>query len=81
MFAFPSDIVDEGYDVALDRIRNRAGVSGLTLAALYHAARDIFPHNPRRRVGFIQGGFTVLHARAGSLRPASPAAHAGRAAR
>jgi hypothetical protein len=37
----------------LENLRERAGISSITLAAAYHTARDIFPHNPRRRVGFL----------------------------
>ena len=33
-----------------------AGIAGVSLAAVYHHARDIFPHNPVRRVRFLEGG-------------------------
>jgi hypothetical protein len=56
MFAFATDAQDEGIDVVLGRLSERAGVSGVTLAAVYHHGRDIFPHNPVRRVRFLEGG-------------------------
>ena len=40
----------------LDNIGGRAGLSGITMAAAYHHGRDIFPHNPRRKVHFLEGG-------------------------
>src|SRR5690348_4587804 len=43
-------------DVVLDNIGGRAGLSGVTMAAAYHHGRDIFPHNPRRKVHFLEGG-------------------------
>src|SRR4029077_6817626 len=29
---------------------------GVTMAAAYHHGRDIFPHNPQRKVAFLEGG-------------------------
>src|SRR5262245_38074569 len=40
----------------LDNVSGRAGLGGVTLAAAYHHGRDIFPHNPRRKVHFLEGG-------------------------
>ena len=40
----------------LDNVSQRAGVGGITLAAAYHHGRDIFPHNPARKVHFLEGG-------------------------
>ena len=51
MFAFASDLVDEGMATVLDNVAGRAGLGGITMAAAYHHGRDIFPHNPRRKVG------------------------------
>jgi hypothetical protein len=41
---------------ALDNISGRAGLGGVTMAAAYHHGRDIFPHNPIRKVHFLEGG-------------------------
>lgn len=56
MFAFATDFHDEGLDLALGRLSDRAGVDGVTVAAVYHHGRDIFPHSPKRRVRFLEGG-------------------------
>jgi len=48
--------MDEGMAVALDNISGRAGLSGVTMGAAYHHGRDIFPHNPVRKVHFLEGG-------------------------
>ena len=70
LFAFPSDLADEGPAGVLDAAADRAGVDGLVLAAAYHAARDLYPHNPRGRVRALEPG--VVH-----FRP-EPARWAGR---
>jgi hypothetical protein len=56
IFAFASDLQGEGVDAVLDNVQQRAGLDGITVAAVYHAARDLFPHNPSRRVGFLEAG-------------------------
>jgi hypothetical protein len=55
LFAFASDLVDEGIATVLDNVAGRAGVGGVTMAAAYHQGRDIFPHNPTRKVHFLEG--------------------------
>jgi hypothetical protein len=40
----------------LNNVAERAGAGGITLAAAYHHGRDIFPHNPVRKVQFLDGG-------------------------
>jgi hypothetical protein len=55
LFAFATDLVDEGMASVLDNVAGRAGVGGITLAAAYHQGRDIFPHNPARKVHFLEG--------------------------
>ena len=55
-FAFATDLVDEGMAAVLDNVAGRAGLSGITMAAAYHHGRDIFPHNPKRKVHFLEGG-------------------------
>src|SRR5688572_16547154 len=56
LFAFATDLLGEGIDRVLDNVERRAGAGGLTLATVYHAGRDLFPHNPQRRVRFLEGG-------------------------
>jgi hypothetical protein len=54
--AFVGDLVDEGIEAVLDNVQHRAGLGGVAVAAVYHAARDLFPHNPRRKLGYLLGG-------------------------
>jgi len=56
---FARDLIDEGFPTVLDRLRD-AGLSGVVLAGVYHHARDIFPHDPLRKVGFHDGGRTYF---------------------
>ena len=39
----------------LDNAADRGGLDGITMAAAYHQGRDIFPHNPARKVHFLEG--------------------------
>ena len=56
MLAFATDLHDEGIATVLNNVQNRAGVDGLTMAVAYHDARDLFPHNPVRKVRYLEGG-------------------------
>jgi hypothetical protein len=56
MLAFATDLYDEGFDTVLRNVQERAGVGGLTMAVAYHDARDLFPHNPTRKVRYLEGG-------------------------
>jgi hypothetical protein len=56
IFAFVTDVRDEGPDTVLDNVQHRAGLGGLTVATAYHEGRDIFPHNPVRKVRFLESG-------------------------
>lgn len=56
IFAFATDLADEGVGPVLDAIGERGGAGGVTVAASYHHGRDIFPHNPVRKVRFLEGG-------------------------
>ena len=72
MLAFATDLNDEGIDAVLDNVQERAGLGGLTLAASYHDARDLFPHNPVRKVRYLEGGavfFRLDESRYEGLRP------------
>jgi hypothetical protein len=72
MFAFATDLADEGIGFVLDNVQHRAGVDELTLAVAYHDARDIFPHSPSRKVRYLEGGavfFRPDDSRYGGLRP------------
>jgi hypothetical protein len=72
MLAFATDLRDEDTATVLDNIEGRAGVDGLTMAVAYHDARDLFPHNPVRKVRYLEGGaafFPPDLVRYGRLRP------------
>jgi hypothetical protein len=56
LFAFATDLHDEGLDTVLGNLQDRAGVDGLTMAVAYHDARDLFPHNPVHKVRYLEGG-------------------------
>jgi hypothetical protein len=55
-FAFASDLADEGVETVLANLQERAGLDGITAAFTYHAARDVFPHNPHRKVHLQERG-------------------------
>jgi hypothetical protein len=55
-FAFAGDLADEGVETVLENVQERAGLTGISPAFVYHAARDMFPHNPRRKVDFLDRG-------------------------
>ena len=56
IFLFATDLHDEGLEAVLDNIQGRAGLDGVSLACAYHHARDVFPHNPVRKVRYLEGG-------------------------
>ncbi|MBA2357910.1 MAG: hypothetical protein H0V84_05720 [Actinobacteria bacterium] len=81
IFCFATDLADEGIATVLDNVEHRGGLGGVTVAAAYHEGRDVFPHNPVRRVRFLESGAVFFPTgqalRAARLQPpASEAAHA-----
>jgi len=71
IFAFATDLADEGVEPVLRNVQERGGLSGITPAFVYHAARDVFPHNPRRKVQLLDRGefwFRADHGRYQGLR-------------
>ena len=54
-FVFGTDLLGEGFDEVLDNLQARGGLDGVSLAATYHDARDVFPHNPRYHVHRHEG--------------------------
>jgi hypothetical protein len=72
IFCFATDLADEGIDTVLANVEERGGIGGVTVAAAYHEGRDLFPHNPVRKVRFLEGGAVFFEPRAvaaGRLRP------------
>jgi hypothetical protein len=58
VFVFPSDLVDEGPDQVLKRVRGW-GVDAVTIAVAYHQARDLTPHGRGRRLVYRDDGVFV----------------------
>ncbi|QMU74545.1 hypothetical protein GXW83_00850 [Streptacidiphilus sp. PB12-B1b] len=56
VLAFATDLLDEGADHFFGNLTERARVGGVTLASVYHQARDVFPHNPLRAVRYLEPG-------------------------
>ena len=56
LLAFATDLLDEGLETVAENVQERGGAGGITLAAAYHDARDVFPHNPKRVVYFQEPG-------------------------
>ncbi len=56
IFCFATDLADEGIEAVLDNVEHRGGLRGVTVAAAYHEGRDVFPHNPVRKVRFLESG-------------------------
>ncbi|MBC3843093.1 hypothetical protein GXW82_31590 [Streptacidiphilus sp. 4-A2] len=56
VLAFATDLLDEGADQFFGNLTERARVGGVTLASVYHQARDVFPHNPRSVVRYLEPG-------------------------
>jgi hypothetical protein len=59
-YLFAQDLHDEGIDPVLDRLQG-AGLNGAIMAAAYHHARDVFPHNPQHKVIYLEGGAVFFH--------------------
>jgi hypothetical protein len=59
--AFVADFLAEGPDVVAANIAERAGATGVSIAAAYHASRDVFPHDPRHRVRYSEPGTVLFH--------------------
>ncbi len=49
------DIVDEGYDTVFRRLKEHR-LTGISLATAYHAGKFLAPHNPKRKVVFLEDG-------------------------
>ena len=81
VYCLPADLLGEGAGRVVGTVRERAGVPGVTVAACYHASRDIYPHNPVYRVASLApGAFYAVDPAAypGPLRPAVSPSAAGR---
>jgi hypothetical protein len=64
IFCFATDLADEGVETVLDNVQHRGALGGVTVAAAYHEGRDLFPHNPKHKVRFLEGGAVFFEPRA-----------------
>ena len=55
MWTYLWDVVDEGYDVIIGRLKEH-GLTSISLATAYHAGKFLAPHNPKRKVVFPEDG-------------------------
>jgi hypothetical protein len=55
MWIYLWDLVDEGYDPILNRLREHK-LTSVSLATSYHAGKFLSPHNPKRKVVFLEDG-------------------------
>ncbi len=55
MWIYLWDLVDEGYDTVL-RTLSENRLTGISMATAYHAGRFLEPHDPKRKVVFLEDG-------------------------
>jgi hypothetical protein len=58
---FVEDFLAEGPEQVAANIAQRAGLDGVSIAAAYHASRDVFPHDPHHRVRYSEPGTVLFH--------------------
>jgi hypothetical protein len=61
-WTYPWDLADEGVDEALDQIKD-LGFDAIDLAANYHSIATLAPHNPERKVMYLESGAVFFPAR------------------
>ena len=55
MWTYLWDLVDEGYENVLTRLKDH-GLTSISIATAYHAGKFLAPHNPKRKVVFLEDG-------------------------
>jgi hypothetical protein len=55
MWIYLWDLVDEGYEPVLRKL-SEDRLTGISMATAYHAGKFLEPHNPRRKVVFLEDG-------------------------
>jgi hypothetical protein len=71
MWSYLWDLADEGYGSALNRMKDN-GLTCVSLACAYHAGKFLAPHNPKRKVVFLEDGtvyFTPTLSKYGRIKP------------
>ena len=71
MWSYLWDLADEGYAQAFARMKDN-GLTAVSLACAYHAGKFLAPHNPKRKVVFLEDGtvyFTPTPSQYGRIQP------------
>jgi hypothetical protein len=71
MWIYLWDIVDEGYDAVFQRLKDHR-LTSISLATAYHAGKFLAPHNPKRKVVFLEDGTVYFRPNAalyGKIKP------------
>lgn len=55
MWIYLWDLVDEGYEPVLRKLTENR-LTGISMATAYHAGKFLEPHNPKRKVVFLEDG-------------------------
>jgi hypothetical protein len=55
MWIYLWDIVDEGYDAVMTRLKEHR-LTSISMATAYHAGKFLAPHNPKRKVVYLEDG-------------------------
>jgi hypothetical protein len=61
MWTYAWDLLDLGFDAALEELRDRAGLNCISLATSYHAGHFLQPRSPKRKVYFPEDGTIYFH--------------------
>ena len=61
MWTYAWDILDLGCDRVTSELRDRAGVSSISLATSYHAGHFLQPRSPLRKAYFPEDGTIYFH--------------------
>jgi hypothetical protein len=56
LYTYPWDVIDESVELFCEHAREQLDVDTISLAASYHAAKLILPHNPHRKVYYPEDG-------------------------
>ena len=71
MWTYLWDIADEGYQTVMERLKEN-GLTSLSLATAYHAGKFLAPHNPKRKVVFLEDGTVYFQPNRGSYGRVKP---------
>ena len=74
MWIYLWDLVDEGYDTVMPRLREY-GLTSISLATAYHAGKFLAPHNPLHKVVFLEDGTVMFKPNPSLYGRVSPLVH------